>query len=190
MLLASLRELDAENKSLKCCVVELQASNILNKTYCNKLRFQLAGKEAKESNKGKGMGKLMGDGLPRMLSGDEFHARIVKFTEWQRAEELQKAKKIDAKACWKEAVAVWEAEKSEIKAENNKINECNKKAEQKWKAAQTAAKRVKKAFKELKPTKEAKQKLPKKPTLKEIEAELAAEDEGSSSGEDLGDSGV
>lgn len=70
LLLAALREATADNEALRRRVVESQAANILNEAYCNKLRFQLAAKEEKGKKKGKG--KLMGDGLPRMLTGDEF----------------------------------------------------------------------------------------------------------------------
>ncbi|TFK19805.1 hypothetical protein FA15DRAFT_547109, partial [Coprinopsis marcescibilis] len=84
VLVAALQELHAETQGLKQCMVELQASNVLNETYCNKLHFQLAMKEEKAKNKGQRRGKLMGDGLPRMLTGDEFYERVVQFTEWQK----------------------------------------------------------------------------------------------------------
>ncbi|KAF5341659.1 hypothetical protein D9611_002144 [Ephemerocybe angulata] len=185
-LLAALRELHAENKTLKHRVIELQASNILNETYCNKLRFQLAAKEEKAAKKGKGRGKLMGDGLPRMLSGDEFHARVVEFTEWQRQEELRKEKRGNVRALWKEEVAKWEVEKERIKRENELVDERNEKAEQKWKNAQSAAKRANRTFKQRKPVKESKEKVPKKPTLKEFEASLEEDDSGDDSVESSG----
>ncbi|TFK16764.1 hypothetical protein FA15DRAFT_555409, partial [Coprinopsis marcescibilis] len=84
ILIAALREAQAENESLKQRVVQLQSSNILNETYCNNLRFQLARKEEKAKTKGQKRGKLMGDGLPRMLTGDEFYEQVVQFTEWQK----------------------------------------------------------------------------------------------------------
>ncbi|TFK23857.1 hypothetical protein FA15DRAFT_593413 [Coprinopsis marcescibilis] len=83
VLIAALSELKVENENLKHCLIELQATNILNETYCNKLRMQLAGKEEKATRKGEKRGKLMGDGLPHMLTDDEFYERVVEFTEWQ-----------------------------------------------------------------------------------------------------------
>ncbi|TFK17584.1 hypothetical protein FA15DRAFT_577952, partial [Coprinopsis marcescibilis] len=87
VLIAALREATEEVKGLKQRVVELQASNILNEAYCNKLRFQLAMKEEKSKAKGQKKGKLMGDGLPRMLTSDKFHEQVVQFTEWKRKDE-------------------------------------------------------------------------------------------------------
>jgi hypothetical protein len=54
-LVAALREAEAEVKSLKARVVELQATNVVNEMYCNTLRLQLAHKQDKaEGSKGKG----------------------------------------------------------------------------------------------------------------------------------------
>ncbi|KAG1793163.1 uncharacterized protein HD556DRAFT_1189117, partial [Suillus plorans] len=78
LLLALLRETEATNVTLKCHVLELQATNILNERYCKVLCGQLANKEAKKQ-KGKEKGKLMGNGLPCFLSGDEFYEKVVEF---------------------------------------------------------------------------------------------------------------
>ena len=45
----------------------------------------------KRKNTPKGMGKLVGDGLPRLLSGNEFYKRVVEFTDKQKRTELEKA---------------------------------------------------------------------------------------------------
>ncbi|TFK24078.1 hypothetical protein FA15DRAFT_571942, partial [Coprinopsis marcescibilis] len=82
VLVAALHKADAKNKVLKQCVVKLQASNLLNETYCNKLRFQLMAKE-KAKTKGN-RGKLFGNGLLLMLTSNKFYERMVQFTEWQR----------------------------------------------------------------------------------------------------------
>ncbi|KAF9005557.1 hypothetical protein BDQ17DRAFT_1218267, partial [Cyathus striatus] len=68
---------------LKSHISNLQSSNLLNKAYCNSLRFQLAFKEEKKAA-GKGKGKLMGDGMPKLLSGDDFYEHVVEFTKWQK----------------------------------------------------------------------------------------------------------
>ena len=62
--------------ALKLQIAQLQASNILNALYCQKLHGQLAHncKEKKTKEKdGKGKEKLMGDRLPCVLSGDVFY---------------------------------------------------------------------------------------------------------------------
>ncbi|EAU80206.2 hypothetical protein CC1G_13541 [Coprinopsis cinerea okayama7 len=83
ILLEALKESDTMFRALRDRVAVLQASQILNDTYCNKLRIQLAHKEKKKGKQT--LGKLMGNGLPRMLSGDAFYEQVVQFTEWQRS---------------------------------------------------------------------------------------------------------
>ena len=41
-------------------------------------------------------GKLMEDGLPKLLTGDEFYEKVVEFTKWQRDQEAVKVVKADA----------------------------------------------------------------------------------------------
>jgi|SRR6267154_2045222 len=48
LLLALLCETEATNVTLERCVLELQATNILNERYCKVLRGQLANQEAKK----------------------------------------------------------------------------------------------------------------------------------------------
>ena len=56
----------------------------MNEIYCNKLCFQLAYKEEKQDHL---KGKLIGDGLPKMLMGDEFYEWVVEFTKSQQKQE-------------------------------------------------------------------------------------------------------
>ncbi|KAG1742270.1 uncharacterized protein EDB91DRAFT_1000947, partial [Suillus paluster] len=51
--------------------------------YCSQLRGQLANQEEKKQSKKKN-GKLMGDGLPRLLSGDDFYKRVVNHEKEQK----------------------------------------------------------------------------------------------------------
>ena len=75
-LLAALRETLARENALKQRLLDVQAANVLNEAYCDKLRHQLAHYEGKKEDTG-GRGKLMGDGLPCLLSGDEFFHRAI-----------------------------------------------------------------------------------------------------------------
>ena len=70
LLLAVLRESEAHNQILLNRTIKLQASNILNKAYCGKLKWHLAHQENKKKDKGKGT--LVGDGLLWVLTGDAF----------------------------------------------------------------------------------------------------------------------
>lgn len=83
LLLSALHETESANAALKQCVIELQATNILNQLHCSQLCGQLANQEAKKQSKKKN-GKLMSDGLPRLLSSDEFYERVVNHEKEQK----------------------------------------------------------------------------------------------------------
>ena len=54
--------------------------------YCSMLRGQLAHYK-KKKNTPKGVGKLVGDRLPRLFSSDEFYERVVEFADRQKRTE-------------------------------------------------------------------------------------------------------
>jgi hypothetical protein len=89
LLLAALHEANAREESLKLRLIDLQAANILNEAYCSRIRGQLAHKEEK-GKQIKGKGKLVGDGLPCLLSGDVFYEKVVDAEVGQRREEHEK----------------------------------------------------------------------------------------------------
>ncbi|KAG1731056.1 uncharacterized protein EDB91DRAFT_1058968, partial [Suillus paluster] len=117
LLLAFLRETEATNITLKRCVLELQAMNILNERYCKVLCGQLANQEAKK-RKGKEKGKLMGNSLLCFLSGDEFYKKVVEFKHEQK--KCITEKKMRKEECEKRAkgLAVWKHLEDEHKMEN------------------------------------------------------------------------
>ncbi|KAF8869294.1 hypothetical protein CPB85DRAFT_1184121, partial [Mucidula mucida] len=88
-LLAALRESEAEQLHLCQRTIELQAANILNEVYCKSLRKRLAFQDEKK-RKGKGKGKLVGDGLLVLLTSDEFYERVVEFEKAQIQKERGK----------------------------------------------------------------------------------------------------
>ena len=57
-------------------MLKLQATNILNEAYYSRICEQLAHLEAKKTELS-GKGRLMGDGLPCLLSGDVFFEQVV-----------------------------------------------------------------------------------------------------------------
>ena len=89
LLLAALRESEAQATYYRQRTLTLQAANIINEAYCKFLRQQLAFKEAKKA-KGKGKGKLKGDGLPVLLTGDVFFEKVVSYKAAQRREAWEK----------------------------------------------------------------------------------------------------
>lgn len=64
-------------------------------------------------------GKLVGDGLPKMLTGDIFYERVVEFTKWQQEQEKQKAERRVDTAGYKLELAAWK-EKEKVRKIKNK----------------------------------------------------------------------
>ncbi|KAF5389967.1 hypothetical protein D9757_013844 [Collybiopsis confluens] len=144
-LLAALREAEAEIEYYRQRQMELQAANILNETHCKGLQRRLASREEKKKGrKGKGK-KLMGSGLPVLLTGDEFYERVVEFEketaekekekEARRVNKDERAKameehrqKVEARqkviearrAAWVQEKAAWLLEKQKWQAKKDK----------------------------------------------------------------------
>src|ERR1700678_2528127 len=88
--------------------VLLQASNILNEAYAQRLCAKLAAQEEK-CNKKK-LTKLVGDGLPQLLSGDEFYELVQEKEKEMHEATREKERKKDGRALYKVAVEEWEVE--------------------------------------------------------------------------------
>ncbi|KAF8836898.1 hypothetical protein BDN67DRAFT_867396, partial [Paxillus ammoniavirescens] len=71
LLLAMLQEANIANTVLKEGLIQSQAVHILHEMYCATLCGQLAHHQEKNKN-GQNKGKVLGDGLPCLLSGDTF----------------------------------------------------------------------------------------------------------------------
>lgn len=193
MLLAALREAHEANEVLKKRIINLQASNVLNEIYCNKLQFQLAYKEEKKAKEDM-KGRLAGDGLPKMLTGDEFYERVVEFTKWQKDQEREKEERREETLGYKEEVEMWKKLEDERKAKNKALSEKYHTAVAAWQKRREAAKAKGKLslFKDLKPKMGPKFKAIPKPKKRRQAAKVledGGEDEGEafdnvSSGED------
>ncbi|TFK18352.1 hypothetical protein FA15DRAFT_603414 [Coprinopsis marcescibilis] len=175
LLISALDQLQGENEHLRSWVIRLQAASILNEGHCNMLRFRLAAKEER-AKKGGGRGKLLGDGLPRLLSGDDFFEKVVEFTEWQKAQEAKKEARVNAKAAWQDALRAWEEHKMVRKEEKDKMVTEYKEQVREWESQKAAAKRTKKPFKDPKPKRPELPKQAPKPRLKDFELETDTDD--------------
>ena len=112
LLYAIAEAYDAENKILRRRVMELQAANILNEAYCKTLRDQLAFKN-KEKGKKESGGRLMGDGLPVLLTGDFFMERVEAWEKEQKEKARAKAKRASDKSKRSQELAEWKKKKEE-----------------------------------------------------------------------------
>ncbi|KAJ7723325.1 hypothetical protein DFH07DRAFT_1005419, partial [Mycena maculata] len=61
----------------KSQLITMQSSLVLNGAYCNVVRGQLAAQE--ENRKKKTKGRLVGDGLPCLLTSAAFVERVIAF---------------------------------------------------------------------------------------------------------------
>lgn len=152
-LLAALCESEACEQLLRKRCAELQALNILNELYCGKLRGQLAHQE-KTKEKGKGKGRLMGDGLPCMLTGDEFYKKVVVHEADQKRAAKTKANRAQVQAGMAEAIAKWKKDEKERKERNVVRGDVYKTAVKQWETARDAAKTANKSFTTRKPGRE------------------------------------
>jgi hypothetical protein len=117
----------------------------LNELYCSMIRGQLAHYEEKK-NKPKGMGKLVGDGLPRLLSGDEFYEQVVEFTDRQKRAEREKAEWTEARVGRAEAMKEWRKADDDQKKQNAARRLKHKEEKAVWEAAKKKAVAQKQQF--------------------------------------------
>lgn len=144
-LLAALRESESRLKHLEKRNMELQATNILNEIYCKTLREQLAFAFDKKKN-GNKKGKLMGDGLPVLLSGDWFYERVVEFEAWQKKDAREKAARKAAKGERQGAMEEYKKQVEERKRTIEKRREQWEKEKDQWERDKADAKAAKRKF--------------------------------------------
>ncbi|KAJ7438902.1 hypothetical protein B0H11DRAFT_1752326 [Mycena galericulata] len=138
-LQAALREVLAKNAEQKSQMITMQSCLVLNGAYCDVVRGQLAAQE--ESRKKKAKGRLVGDGLPRLLTSADFVERVIAFhdaakqkaadletrkatrnerssamEEWKALEADRKARNEEIRVQWKSDVEAWEVERDRAKA--------------------------------------------------------------------------
>jgi hypothetical protein len=112
VLFGALWEAEERCEAYEQCVITLQAQTVLNEAYCNKLHFQLAFQEEKKKNPG-AHGKLIEDGLARLLSRDKFYEKVVEFTKWQKEKEVQKETRRAEREELKAVNADWKKKEAE-----------------------------------------------------------------------------
>ena len=189
LLLTALKEAESKSHRSEIHAFELQASNILNEAYAARLKKQLAAKEEKRGKK-KTL-KLVGDGLPRLLSGDEFYELAKEKEKEVHAEERQKEAKKVGRVAYKEAVEQWAVAEQQRKEAKGHAVASFKEALAAWEKKRDSAKAKGKKFVERKPKQDAAPKAIPKPKLKDFlehrGKDKEAEETGDHSSEDGGD---
>ncbi|KAK0481012.1 hypothetical protein EDD18DRAFT_1022601, partial [Armillaria luteobubalina] len=131
-LASIIQRLEWENELLCQCAIELQAANVLNEAYCAVLCEQLAFKEEKGKKKKTASGWLMGDGMPVLLTGDDFYERVVQWEKSQEEAAAAKQNRKAAKVMRDSKLADWIKKCDEWTAEIKRIEETWDKAKEEW----------------------------------------------------------
>ncbi|KAG2079588.1 hypothetical protein BD769DRAFT_1380450 [Suillus cothurnatus] len=104
-LQVALQESGQREEETKRQMIGLQAASVLQIQYCDRVHGQLAAQEEKAGRK-KGT-RLVGDGLPRMLTGDVFVAQVVTHENAMEAEAREKEMRAKRRAERSEELAHW-----------------------------------------------------------------------------------
>ena len=126
------REIDQYGK-----LIDLQASMVLQSVYCERLRSQLFAKEMAKQKKSSG--KLLGDGLPRCLTEDEFFCRVQEFVRRQVQEEVERAQRRKEKEDYATALMDWKRLETERKEREKERTRQYAEEMRKWKEEQSLA---------------------------------------------------
>ncbi|KIK93316.1 hypothetical protein PAXRUDRAFT_12733 [Paxillus rubicundulus Ve08.2h10] len=100
---------------------------VLNSMYCDHLSGQLAAQEEKQKKQKKG--RLNGDGLPRLLTGEEFYTRVVEHEEateqekidWKEGDNARKQRNKEWKVAYQDTLQLWEEERNLAKQDKWQI---------------------------------------------------------------------
>ena len=174
----ALQESEARNQAQKQSRINLQATVILQGGYLNEVHQRMYNREQKEAGK-KATGKLIGDGLPRVLTDDKFVEEVAKHDQAQKRkaeekEERKAEKERHAKAMerWKEACR---ARDERVKVQKEQYH----RALEEWEDERQQAKAERQRIGWQKPTLGPVEKKPERP--KRVQAQ-PADDEGSERG--------
>ncbi|KAK7000910.1 HTH CENPB-type domain-containing protein [Favolaschia claudopus] len=119
-LQAALREALEKNVKQKRQMVAMQSALVLNGTYVDLVRGQLEAQEKKKS-RGNKKGRLVSDGMPRLLTARDFVQRVTEFERdtAEKAEALKQRKATREERG--EALKDWKALEEKRKARNKEI---------------------------------------------------------------------
>ncbi|KAF8162394.1 hypothetical protein BJ912DRAFT_864753, partial [Pholiota molesta] len=142
----------ARNKALKGQILQVQAALVLNlqRLYCGRVRRQLNAKEVK-AKKGKKGGRINGEGLPRLLTSDEFYKLVedhelaeeeaqrakearkvlqdqhdIEVLQWEEDEEKRKKQNDEAQKVFESDLEDWERRRKEAKVLRVKLKDWDK----------------------------------------------------------------
>lgn len=131
---------DAQINLLKGQLLQLQATMVLQRLYCARVRRQLAAKEAKKDKQGKTGGRLLGDGLPHLLTDDEFYEKIKAHWEGVEAAEMDREARKQQKCDYASKLEKWQKNEEARKERNTKLDDLRKHVVGDWETRKAEAK--------------------------------------------------
>ncbi|KZV95161.1 hypothetical protein EXIGLDRAFT_584956, partial [Exidia glandulosa HHB12029] len=111
-------------------LLQAHATMVLQNTYCARVKGQLAPNE-KKAKAGKAK-RLMGDGMPQLLTGDEFYQRVVDHDDVAVQEQVQRGLWEEARGAYEAAVADWKRSEAARKGRNELLTSGWKSAVAAW----------------------------------------------------------
>ncbi|KAJ6611922.1 hypothetical protein B0H10DRAFT_1808510 [Mycena sp. CBHHK59/15] len=116
----------------------MQSALVLNGTYCDLVRRQLAAQEKKKNRKKKE--HLVGDGLPCLLTSWKFVQRVIEFEESAKAKETTLEQRKVTRLEKAEALKKWKALDDQRKEQNKEIRSDWAERVKDWEAERDLAK--------------------------------------------------
>ncbi|KIJ96206.1 hypothetical protein K443DRAFT_124544 [Laccaria amethystina LaAM-08-1] len=176
LLLAALRESQSQILRTKVHAFELQASNILNEAYAQRLCAKLAAQEEKRNKK---IARRS-----RQSCGDEFYELAQQKEKEIREVAREKERRKDGRVMYKAAVEEWEIVEQERRDARALATANLKKAVKAWEKKRDSAKAKGTRFTLIKPKGDPATKATPKPKLKDFLGAVAEDQEPESGGDD------
>ncbi|KIK80084.1 hypothetical protein PAXRUDRAFT_39468, partial [Paxillus rubicundulus Ve08.2h10] len=98
-------------------LLRMQSTVVLQSMYCDCVSEQLAAQEEKQ--KKRKTGQLNGDGLPRLLTGDEFYGQVVEHQKAAKEDKIERENRRKQKEAQSGVMAAWK-EVDEARKRRNK----------------------------------------------------------------------
>ncbi|KAJ7118094.1 hypothetical protein C8R44DRAFT_589743, partial [Mycena epipterygia] len=117
LLQNTLRETEARDRGWKEAMLGMQAMSVLQGMYADRAHSQLQAQEEKK-NKKKQMGAL-GDGMPKLLTGDKFYNAVVANDESVARQAVEAAEKSTRRAQYAREIAKWKKKEEARKVQND-----------------------------------------------------------------------
>ncbi len=182
-LQAALLESARRGTQQKEAMIGMQAGLVLQGVYVERAHERLEGLEGKGRVKKKQ--KLMGDGLPHLLDGDEFFDRVVEFEAAQTQKEAEKEQRRGEREAYDEQIEQWKMACAERDARVAAQRDRFARAKVLWEEERDLAKQERRRIGWKKPKLGRVEPVPAKPRLRARRTAAAEEDgEAEDEGED------